>query len=84
MCVLVWQSQQKLSSEETHKGAETCLPNDFITFPGTPLEILFNTTPIEEFLLAEAVRGPYRITVSELWHVNPVGSFGKTKSSSLQ
>ena len=52
-------------------------------FPGTPtgaLEILLNITPIEEFLLAEAVRGSYRITVSGFWHVNPVGSFGKTKS----
>ena len=41
-------------------------------FPGTPsgaLEILLNITPIEEFLLAEAVRGSYRITVSGLWHV---------------
>ena len=52
-------------------------------FPGTPsgaLEILLNITPIEEFLLAEAVRGSYRITVSGLWYVNPVGSSGKTKS----
>ena len=52
-------------------------------FPGTPtgaLEILLNITPIEEFLLAEAVRGSYRITVSRLWHVNPIGSFRKTKS----
>ena len=52
-------------------------------FPGTPtgaLEILLNITPIEEFLLAEAVRGSYRITVSGLWHVNPIGSFAKTKS----
>ena len=52
-------------------------------FPGTPtgaLEILLNITPIEEFLSAEAVRGSYRITVSGLWHVNPIGSFGKTKS----
>ena len=52
-------------------------------FPGTPtgaLEILLNITPMEEFLLAEAVRGSYRITVSGLWHVNPIGSFGKTKS----
>ena len=52
--------------------------------PGTPtgaLEILLNITPIEEFLLAEAVRGSYRITVSGLWHVNRVRcSFGKTKS----
>ena len=52
-------------------------------FPGTStgaLEILLNITPIEEFLLAEAVRGSYRITVSGLWHVNPIGSFGKMKS----
>ena len=52
-------------------------------FPGTStgaLEILLSITPIEEFLLAEAVRGSYRITVSGLWHVNPIGSFGKTKS----
>ena len=53
------------------------------TFPDNPtgaLEILLNITPIEEFLLAEAVRGSYRITVSGLWHVNRVGSFGKLKS----
>ena len=52
-------------------------------FPGTPtvaLEILLYITPIEEFLLADAVWGSYRITVSGLGHVNPVGSFGKTKS----
>ena len=51
-------------------------------FLGTPtgaLEILLNITPIEEFLLTEAVRGSYRITDSELWHVNRVGSFGKMK-----
>ena len=30
--------------------------------------------------MAEAVRESYRITVSGLWHVNQVGSFGKTKS----
>ena len=52
-------------------------------FTGTPtgaLEILPNITPIEEFLLAEAVQGSYRITVSGLWNVNRVCSFGKTKS----
>ena len=51
-----------------------------LAFPGSPtgaLEILLNITPIEEFLLAEAVRGSYRI--SELRHVNRVGSLGKTK-----
>ena len=52
-------------------------------FPGTPtgaLEILLNIIPIEEFLLAEAVRGSYRINVSGLWFVNPIGSLEKTKS----
>ena len=52
-------------------------------FCGTPtgaLVILLDITPIEEFLLAEAVRGSYRITVCGLWHVNQVGFFGKTKS----
>ena len=52
-------------------------------FPGTPtgaLEILLNITPIEEFSLAEAMRRSCRIIISGLWHVNPVGSFGKTKS----
>ena len=52
-------------------------------FPGTPtgaLEILLNITPIEKFLLAEAVRGSYRFTISGLWHVNRVGCFGRTKS----
>ena len=52
-------------------------------FPGTPtgaLKILLSITAIEEFLLAEAVRGSYRITVGGLWHVNRVGAFGKTKS----
>ena len=51
-------------------------------FLGTPtgaLEILLNITPIEEFLLDEAVRGSYRITVGGLGHVNPVGYFAKTK-----
>ena len=32
MCVLGWRSQQKVSSEDTHKVAETCLPDDFISF----------------------------------------------------
>ena len=52
-------------------------------FPGTPtgaLEILLNITSIEKFLLAEAVQGSYRFTVSRLWHVNRGGCFGKTKS----
>ena len=83
MCILGWRSQQKVSSEETHNGADTCLPNYSSAFPDTPtgvLKIWLNITPIEEFLLAEAVRGSYRITVSGLCHVNQVDSFGKTKS----
>ena len=36
MCALGWRSQQKLSSEETHNGAETCLPDDFISFSRHP------------------------------------------------
>ena len=79
-----WRSQQKVSSEETHKGAETCLPDDFISFSWhlywCSENLPQHNSHLEEFLLAEAVRGSYRITVSELWHVNPIGSFGKTKS----
>ena len=30
--------------------------------------------------MPEAVRGSYRITVSGLWHLNPIGYFVKTKS----
>ena len=59
------------------------MPDDSSAFSGTAtgaLEILLNIIPTEEFLLAEAVRGSYRIIVSGLWHVNPIGSFGKTKS----
>ena len=52
----------------------------FLGNPTGALEILLNITPIEEFLLAEAVRGSYTITISGLWNVNPIGSFGKTKS----
>ena len=44
------------------------------------LKILLNITLIEKFLLAEAVRGSYRITVSGLWNVNQGSSFEKTKS----
>ena len=84
MCVLGWRSQQKVSSEETHKGAETCLPDDFIRFSWhlywCSENFAQHNSHLEEFLLAEAVRGSYRITVSGLWHVNPIGSFGKTKS----
>ena len=52
-------------------------------FPSTPtgaLEMLLNITPIDEFIMAEAVRGSYRISRGGLWPTKPVGSFGKTKS----
>ena len=32
MCALGWRSQQKVSGEETRKGVETCLPDDFNSF----------------------------------------------------
>ena len=56
------------------------IPSAFLGTPTGALDILLYITPIWEFLLAESVRGSYRITVSGLWHGNPIGSFGKTKS----
>ena len=85
MCVLGWRSLQKvryLVRKLTKVQRLACLMISS-AFPGTPtgaLEILLNITPFEEFLLAAAVRGSYRITVSGLWHVYPVGSCGKMKS----
>ena len=84
-CVLGWRCQQKVSSGETQKGVETCLPDNFISFSWHPYWCSGNiarhtVTPIEEFLLAEAVQGSYKISVSGLWPVNSFGSFGKTKS----
>ena len=52
----------------------------FLGTPSGALKKLLNLSPIEELLLAVAVRGSYRISVSGLWHANRVGSFGKTKS----
>ena len=52
----------------------------FLSTPTGALKILLNKVPIEELLLTEAVRGSYRITVSGLWQVNPIGFFGKMKS----
>ena len=52
-------------------------------FPGIPTvaqKILLNITPIEKFLLAEALRRSNKETVSRLWHVNRIGSFGQMKS----
>ena len=83
MCVVGWQCQQKVSSEETQKGVRLACLMISSAFPSTPtgaLEILLNITSIEEFLSAEAVRESYRITVDGLRHVNRVGSYGKIKS----
>ena len=86
VCVLGWRfhqvSKKYLVRKLTKMQRLACLMISS-AFPGTStgaLEVLLNITPIEEFLLAEAVRGSYRITVSGLWHVNQVGSFGKTKN----
>ena len=83
MCVLGWQSRKKYLVRKLTKVQRLVCLMISSAFPGTPtgsLELLINITPIKEFLLAEAVRGSYKITVSELWRVNPIGSFGKTKS----
>ena len=82
MCVLGWQSRKKYLVRKLTKVQRLACLMISSAFPGTPtgsLEILLDITPIEEFLLAEAVRGSYRITVSELWHVNPIGSFEENK-----
>ena len=53
-------------------------------FTGIPtagaLEILLNITPIEEFLLAEAVRGSCRINVSGLCMSAQLVPLGKRKA----
>ena len=49
-------SQQKVSSEETHKGAETCSSDDFISFSGNLNWCSGNIAHIEEFLSAEAAQ----------------------------
>ena len=78
MCVLGWRSQQKVFTK-VQRLACLMISSAFGSSTGA-LEILLNITPNEEFLFVEAMRRSYRITVSGLWHVNPVGSFGKTKS----
>ena len=83
LCVLGRRSQKKYLVRKLTKVQRLACLMISSAFPGTPtgaLEILLNITPIEEFLLAEAVRGSYRISVSGHWHAKPVGSFGKTKS----
>ena len=84
MCALGWRSQQKVSSEETHKGAETCLPDDFISFSWhlywCSRNFAQHNSHLEEFLLAEAVRGSYRITVSGLCMSTQLVPLGKQKA----
>ena len=78
MCVLGWWSQKKYIVRKLTKTKRLACLMISSAFPGTPtgaLKILLSTTTIEEFFLAKALQGPYRITVSELWHVNRVGSF---------
>ena len=54
-------SQQKVSSEETHKGAETCLPDDFISFSWHLYWCSGNfaqhNSRLEEFLLLRQCEG---------------------------
>ena len=53
-------------------------------FPGTSTgapEILLNITPIlRNFYWLRQCEGHTESLLSGLWHVNPIGSFGKTKS----
>ena len=83
--VLGWRSQQKVSSEELTKVQRLACLMISSAFPGISTgapEILLNITPILRnfYWLRQCVcEGSYRITVSGLWHVNPIGSFGKTK-----
>ena len=64
---------------KVQKLACLMISSAFSSTPTSILEILLYITPIEEFLLTEAVRESYRISVSRLWHVNRFDSFGKTK-----
>ena len=83
MCVLGWRSQQKYLVRTLTKMQRLARLMISSAFSGTPTgarNILLNVAPTEEFLLDEAVRESYRITVSRHCHVNQVGSFGKTKS----
>ena len=52
-------------------------------FPSTPtgaLEMLLNITPINEFILSEAIKGPYRLSRMDFWPNITIGSTRKTKS----
>ena len=52
-------------------------------FPGTPtgsLEVLLDIPPIDEFILAEAVRGSFRISRAGLWPSKAIGSSQKLES----
>ena len=84
MCVLGWRSPQKTylvrKLTKVHRLAGLMILS---AFPGTPtgaLKILLNITPIEEFLLAEAGRGSYRITVSGSGMSTELVPLGKQKA----
>ena len=52
-------------------------------FPSTPtgaLKMLLNITPINEFILSEAVKGSYRLSRVSFWPAKTIGSTRKTKS----
>ena len=83
MCALGWWSEKKYLTRKLTKVQRLARQMISSAFPRTPtaaLKILLNITHVEELLLAEAVRGSYRITVSGLWHAKLVGSLGKTKN----
>ena len=51
-------------------------------FPGTPtraLEMLLNITPIDEFIMAKAMRGSYRLSCMGFWPVRNTISPEKNK-----
>ena len=52
-------------------------------FPSTPtetLEMLLNIMPINEFILSEAVKGSYRLSLVSFWPAKTIGLTRKTKS----
>ena len=48
--------------------------------PTSAMEMLLDVIPIEEFIMAEAVRGSYRVERVGLWTDKAIGTTGKTKS----
>ena len=52
----------------------------FFSTPTGALEMLLNIMPIDEFIMAEAVKSSYRISWVKFWPAKTVGSIRKTKS----